>query len=597
MIQKRLQALRNEMKAHGVDVYYIPTSDDHDTEYVDGYYQARKYMSGFTGSAGVMVVTPDEAGLWTDGRYHIQAEGQLAGSGVTLYKAGLDGVITTKDFIEKHLPEGGVLGFDGTVVSTNFAREMESVVEKKQGTLKVTEDLVGNIWTDRPVRSAKNVWRLEEAYAGESTASKLERLREEMKKQGATVQILSELDFVAWLYNMRGGDIEHFPVALAFAMVTPDAANLYVQEGTVSDALLSGFANEGITVKVYTQIYEDVKGLTSQDKVWFDPRRVNYALCHCIPEQTAKYEAASPVLVWKAVKNEVEQNLTREAHRKDAAAMIQFIRYIKENIGKIPLTEIDASDYLEARRREQPDFLDLSFDTISAYGSNAAMMHYSATPESNRQLEPRGFLLVDSGGHYMQGTTDITRTIVLGELTEEERRMYTLSLKGHFRLAAARFRQGCTGNNLDILARGPLWDEGIDYLCGTGHGVGHILSVHEAPNGIRWKIVPERDDSAVLLPGMITSNEPGVYMEGAYGIRLENEMLCVPMMETEWGKFLGFETITYVPFDLEAIDRSLLEPSDIARINAYHEMVYETMCPYLSLEDQKWLAKENRPLL
>ncbi len=596
MINERIESLRREMEKRHMDIYMVPTADFHESEYVGEYFKARRFITGFTGSAGVAVITKTESGLWTDGRYFIQAANQLKNSEVKLYKMGVEGVPTVEEFIEEKLPENGCLGFDGRVVNTAQGQKLESIVKDKNGTMKVEEDLIDSIWEDRPSLSKEPAWLLDERYAGESVISKMTRVREEMKKAGADTHVLTSLDDIAWLFNIRGNDATHFPIVLSFVILTLKDAEFFVNEEVLSEEIRKTFAEYGVTIRKYEEIYDAVKAFSANSHVWIDCNKVNYRIKNSIPEGVEIINRSNPTLLMKAVKNKTEIENIRKAHVKDGVAFTKYMYWLKTNVGKIPMTEITTSDYLEDRRKEQENFLDLSFDTISAYQANGAMMHYSATKESCAELKPEGFLLVDSGAHYLEGSTDITRTMALGPITEKQKEYFTIVLRSNLNLAAAKFLYGCSGLNLDILSRGPLWDLGLDYRCGTGHGIGYLLNVHEAPNGFRWKHVPERNDGAVLEAGMVTTDEPGVYLEGEFGIRTENELICVEDEKNEYGQFMSFETVTYAPIDLDAVDPEAMTKKERKLLNDYHKMVYEKISPYLEEEEKEWLKKYTREI-
>lgn len=591
MIKERLMKLREEMNKEGMQAYIIPTSDFHETEYVSEYFAARKYMSGFTGSAGVLVVLLDKAGLWTDGRYFIQAANQLAGSGIDLMKQGQEDTPSIEEYIITNLTQGSVVGFDGRVMNVNDANKYKQAFMMHDIKMVTDKDLVGRIWDDRPALPCTQTFHYDEKYAGKSISEKLTQVREAMKGYNCRSHIVTKIDEIAWLYNLRAHDVPHFPVALAYTIIKENDAMIYIDASRLDDESKTLFAQNHIQVKDYEAIYEDVK--TLEGPVLVDGNFVNSKIVYSL--NTEIVYAQDPIVLLKAMKNEIELANTRNAHIKDGVACTKFMYWLMQNVNN-GISEMSAQEKLQELRKEQADYLEDSFNTICAYKEHAAMMHYSSNEETNVELKPEGMLLVDSGGQYLDGTTDITRTFVLGSITEEEKKWFTLALKGHIRLEKANFLYGCRGLNLDILARGPLWDLDMDYQCGTGHGVGHLSNVHEAPNGFRWKIVPERNDSCVLEEGMITSNEPGVYVEGKFGIRHENEMVVVKGNKNFYGQFMHFETLTFVPFDRKGIDKSLLSEDELAWLNDYHASVYEKISPFLTNEEAEWLKEACRPL-
>lgn len=596
MIKERLVALRAEMKKRNIDIYVVPTADFHESEYVGEYFKARKYITGFTGSAGTAVITMEEAGLWTDGRYFVQAERELQDSSVMLYRMGEEGVPEVDAFIEAKLPKGGILGFDGRVVNARWGAKLAEIAIAKSAKLFVKEDLMDAIWENRPALSKEPVFLLEEKYSGKSIKDKIADVRAEMKKEGADIHILTSLYDIAWLLNVRGNDIAYVPVVLSYLALTEDECIWFVQEDALTNEVKSYLSDNRIITKEYEAIYDYAAELSGDTAVWMSLSETNYRICSSLDKEIRVIDKANPTFVMKAMKNPVEVDNTRAAHVKDGVAFTKFMYWLKNNIGKIPMTELSASDYLEQRRREQENFIELSFGTICAYGENAAMMHYSASEESNAELKAEGFLLVDSGGHYYEGTTDITRTMALGPITDEMKLHFTTVCRSNLNLANAKFLHGCRGLNLDILARGPLWDLGIDYKCGTGHGVGYVLNVHEGPNGFRWRVVAERNDSGVLEEGMITTDEPGVYLEGKYGIRIENELVCKKAEKNEYGQFMEFENITFAPIDLDAIDPEEMTKREKKMLNDYHKMVYETLSPYMTDEENEWLKHYTRAI-
>lgn len=591
MIKERLMKLRKEMNKEGMQAYIIPTSDFHETEYVSEYFAARKYMSGFTGSAGVLVVLLDKAGLWTDGRYFIQAANQLAGSGIDLMKQGQEDTPSIEEYIVTNLTQGSVVGFDGRVMNVNDANKYKQAFMMHDIKMVTDKDLVGRIWDDRPALPCTETFHYDEKYAGKSISEKLTQVREAMKGYNCRSHIVTKIDEIAWLYNLRAHDVPHFPVALAYTIIKENDAMIYIDASRLDEESKTLFAQNHIQVKDYEAIYEDVK--TLEGPVLVDGNFVNSKIVYSL--NTEIIYAQDPIVLLKAMKNEIELANTRNAHIKDGVACTKFMYWLMQNVNN-GISEMSAQEKLQELRKEQADYLEDSFNTICAYKEHAAMMHYSSNEETNVELKPEGMLLVDSGGQYLDGTTDITRTFVLGSITEEEKKWFTLALKGHIRLEKANFLYGCRGLNLDILARGPLWDLDMDYQCGTGHGVGHLSNVHEAPNGFRWKIVPERNDSCVLEEGMITSNEPGVYVEGEFGIRHENEMVVVKGNKNFYGQFMHFETLTFVPFDRKGIDKSLLSEDELAWLNDYHASVYEKISPFLTNEEAEWLKEACRPL-
>lgn len=591
MIKERLMKLREEMNKEGMQAYIIPTSDFHETEYVSEYFAARKYMSGFTGSAGVLVVLLDKAGLWTDGRYFIQAANQLAGSGIDLMKQGQEDTPSIEEYIVTNLTQGSVVGFDGRVMNVNDANKYKQAFMMHDIKMVTDKDLVGRIWDDRPALPCTETFHYDEKYAGKSISEKLTQVREAMKGYNCRSHIVTKIDEIAWLYNLRAHDVPHFPVALAYTIIKENDAMIYIDASRLDEESKTLFAQNHIQVKDYEAIYEDVK--TLEGPILVDGNFVNSKIVYSL--NTEIVYAQDPIVLLKAMKNEIELANTRNAHIKDGVACTKFMYWLMQNVNN-GISEMSAQEKLQELRKEQADYLEDSFNTICAYKEHAAMMHYSSTEETNVELKPEGMLLVDSGGQYLDGTTDITRTFVLGSITEEEKKWFTLALKGHIRLEKANFLYGCRGLNLDILARGPLWDLDMDYQCGTGHGVGHLSNVHEAPNGFRWKIVPERNDSCVLEEGMITSNEPGVYVEGEFGIRHENEMVVVKGNKNFYGQFMHFETLTFVPFDRKGLDKSLLSEDELAWLNDYHASVYEKISPFLTNEEAEWLKEACRPL-
>ena len=574
MVKERIEELRKLMKEHGIDLYIIPTSDYHQSEYVGEYFGARKYMSGFTGSAGTLIVGLDEARLWVDGRYHIQAEKQTANTGITLMKMGLAGVDTINEYLEKNVDK--TVGFDGRVMSYQEVLNMKNKVISNV-------DLVNEIWHDRPSISHEPAFIYDEKYCGESRGSKLQRLRKAMKD--CNHHIITSLDDIVWLFNIRGNDVPCNPVVLSYALINQEDAYLYVQDGVIDAKIEAILKRDSIYIKNYNDIYDDVEKLTG--KVLLDKQIVNYEICRRLNCEIVN--GPNPTQLFKAIKNKTEIEATKYAHIKDGVAVTKFMYWLKTNVGKIPMDEVSISDKLEEFRKAQKDFYDLSFDTICAYKENAALMHYKAEPGKCATVTNEGLLLIDSGGQYFDGTTDITRTFVLGNISDIERRDYTVALKALLRLQDARFIAGTTGPNLDLFAREMVYKYNLDYRCGTGHGVGHFLNVHEGPNGFRPKDRPGSNAMCAFEPGMITTDEPGIYIENSHGVRHENELLCVETANNEYGQFLRFEPITMVPFDLDGLDLNLLSNHEIEQINEYHQLVFDTIAPYLTSEEKSWL--------
>lgn len=596
MIAKRLTRLREEMAKRNIAIYIVPTSDFHESEYVGEHFKAREYITGFTGSAGTAVITMTEAGLWTDGRYFVQAAAQLQGTAIKLRKMGQEGVPTIAEYLRRTLKEGEIIGFDGRVVNGTWGKALLEIAMEKHGSLYVDEDLIDTLWEDRPPMSKAPATIFDIKYTGKDTGDKLSDVRRVMKEKGADIHLISSLCDIAWLLNVRGGDISYVPVVLSFLSLTQDTCTWYVQEEILTSELNEYLDKYNITTRPYESFYNDVKSIPAGKKVLMDTSVVNFRICNSIPADVEIINEPDPTVHMKSIKNEVEIANIREAHKKDAVSMIKFMYWLKTNVGKIPMTEISAADHLACLRAGQNGFLDLSFDTICGYAEHGAIVHYSATPESDMELKPEGLLLVDSGGHYLEGTTDITRTFALGPVTDEMKADFTRVLRSHISLANTRFLYGCTGVNLDILARAPFWDVAMDYNHGTGHGVGYVLNVHEGPNAFRWKQSLDRPNAAVLEEGMVTTDEPGIYIEGKYGIRTENELICRKGVKNQFGQFMYFENVTYVPIDLDAVDPDQMTYVERKQLNDYHAMVFNTMSPYFEGEELEFLRKYTRAI-
>ncbi len=596
VIRERLSRLRAAMKQHEIEFYLITTADYHCSEYVSDYFKCREYFCGFTGSNGNLLVSEDWAGLWTDGRYFVQAEKELEGTGVTLYRMGDEGVPTIVQFLQKEMKEGQTLGFDGRCVDTAYGLILENVLHKNQVSIDYQADLASEIWNDRPAMPCHPIWLLDEDRCGRTVEEKLTLIRDKMKEKDASYLVLSKLDDLMWLLNIRGGDVECNPVAMSYAVIGLDTVEFYVQEAELTDESRAFLLSKHITLYPYERMTED---LSSRDwkgaKVMIDPENISYSLMKLVSKRTDIVEEANPTEWYKAVKTEKELEQIRDIYAEDSAAVCKFIYWVKQNIGKIPMTELSAQEKMDSLRREISDYVELSFTTISAYGPNAAMMHYEATPESYSEVRPEGFLLVDSGGQYLRGTTDVTRTIAVGPVTDEMKLHYSKTASGMLQLANAKFLYGCGGRNVDILAREPLWELGIDYKCGTGHGIGYVLNVHEGPHNIRWKMGVHNPD-APLEAGMIVSDEPGVYIEGSHGIRIENILEVQKDVHNGDGQFMSFNMLTFAPLEREALDKRYLTEKDIERINAYHEATYQKVRKYLTEEEAAWLYEVTRPL-
>lgn len=597
VIQKRLEQFREKMAEHEIDMYFVPTNDYHGSEYVSDYFKVREFLSGFDGSAGNMLITQKETGLWTDGRYFLQAEAQLSQTGITLYKSGKEGVPKINDKILEEIPEGGTLGADGRMVSAAWAEGMKKMLAGKNAKLELSYDPAGEIWTKRPELCHARAWILEEEFTGESRLSKLGRLRGYLSEKKGSMIVLTSLDEIAWLLNIRGNDIPCNPVVFSYLVVQEKECHFFVGEHVFSSHDKKELEGDGLIFHAYGAIYSYLQKISGKEHILLDKRTVNAHIVESIPEGSVIEDVVCPVILWKAVKNPVEIKNEREAHIRDGVAVTRFICWLKQNIDKIPLTERSAAEILEKFRQEERNYLGASFEPIAGYAEHGAIVHYSATEESDSYLAPENFLLLDTGGQYMEGTTDITRTILLGgKATAEQKKYYTAVLRGNLNLCAAQFLHGCSGVSLDYAARQPLWEMGCDYNHGTGHGVGYLLNVHEAPNAFRYKILEEPGQNVVLEEGMITSDEPGFYLEGEYGIRLENLILCVKREKNEYGQFMGFEPLTLVPFERDAIDVEQMSGRERERLNMYHQMVFETIGPFLSKEEREWLADACAPL-
>lgn len=583
-----LEKLRKAMKIENINYYIIPSSDSHQSEYVSEYFKGREYVSGFTGSAGTLLVGLEDAYLWTDGRYFIQADKELKGSGISLMKMRTPGYPSIEEWIKDNVKENETLGFDGKVFSVNQYEGYLNIAKENNFNINMKNDLLDSIWKERPQLPNNKIFLHDKKYAGKSASEKLAQVRKNMKTKNADYFILSSLDDIAWLCNIRGNDIKFNPVALSYVLVGMDYSNIYVDENKVDSETKTKLNSEGFEIKGYNEIEDDVKLL--KGTVILDPNKLNAKIFTSLSNEVKVIRELNVTTNLKAIKNEVEIANWEVSQVRDGIAMVKFIKWLKSNIGKEKITEISASERLTAFRAQGDNYKGDSFGTIAGYKDHAAMMHYSATEASEYELKPEGMFLVDSGAQYLDGTTDITRTFILGPITEEEKRDYTLVLKGHIALASAKFLRGTTGINLDVLARRPLWNYGIDYKCGTGHGVGFFLNVHEGPQGIR----PE-GNSVALEPGMIITNEPGVYKEGKHGIRTENTLLVEKdFVSEEFGEFYKFRTISYCPIDLEGVNVEMLSPEEKDWLNDYHDVVFEKLSPYLDEEEKEFLKHETR---
>ncbi len=589
-IRDRVEKLRQLMKENQMDAYIIPSFDAHQSEYVAEHWKGREWISGFTGSAGTVVITLKDAGLWTDGRYYIQAEKQLENSGIRLFRMADPGVPFYSEWLADVLKEGSTIGFDGNVFSTSLVKRMEQDIQAKSILLKMNQDLINDLWEDRPEIPKGPIFTHEVKYAGKSRVEKLNEVREEMKNKGANFYIVTSLDDIAWLLNIRGADVPNNPVAIANVIVAEHQCYLFIDSCKVPSAVKLELETEGIQLKAYDEIQTFLEKLADEAAVIYDPNKTNIRLYNAINSNATKMESSDITTDLKAIKNEVEIKNLKWCEIKDGLAVVKFIKWLKDSVDKEEITEITAEERLEDFRREQEGFVGPSFDTIAGYKEHAAMMHYKANKETQFTLKNEGLFLIDSGGQYYDGTTDITRTIVLGQLTDEQKRDYTLVLKGFIALSAVKYLYGTTGSNLDVLARQPIWQHGLDYKCGTGHGVGFFLNVHEGPQSIR------NSNHVILEKGMIITNEPGIYLEGKHGIRIENMMVVVEDEKTEFGQFMRFEEITYCPIDLAGINKDMLTENEKQWLNSYHQEVYRKLAPYLNEEERVWLREETREI-
>ena len=582
-INKRIEEARKVMKKYKVDAYIVTSSDYHQSEYIDDYFKGREYLSGFTGSAGILVIFKDEACLWTDGRYFIQAENQLKASEVKLFKQGNLGVPTYKEYIISKLAENSKIGIDAKIL---LSSDINEILSKKKYKI-VDFDLLEEVWDKRKKLPDGKIFILEDKYTGKTYKEKVKEIREILKEKGADYNIISSLDDIAWIYNFRGDDVQHNPVALSFTIISEKNSILYIDKNKLDDKTRKYFKDNKVEIKEYFEFFEDIKKL--KGNILVDFNKISYAIYEAISKNTL-INSMNPSTYLKAHKNETEITNTKEIHIQDGVAIVKFMYWLKNNYKKENITEFSAEEKINSLREKIEGYIDLSFSTISAFGKNAAMMHYSA-PEKNSTKIEDGVYLLDSGGTYLKGTTDITRTFFLGKVGKKEKIDNTLVLKGMLALSRAKFLFGATGTNLDILARQFLWNVGIDYKCGTGHGVGHILNVHEGPHGIRFQYNPQR-----LEIGMIVTNEPGAYIEGSHGIRIENELLVKEACETEHGKFLEFETITYAPIDLDGIVKTLLTKEEKQQLNDYHSEVYKKLSPYLNKKEKEFLKEYTKSI-
>lgn len=593
-MKERIAMLREQMKEKGVDVYIVPTADFHQSEYVGEHFKARKFITGFSGSAGTAVFTATEARLWVDGRYFIQAAAQIAGTTIEMMKMGEPGVPTIDEYLKEAIPENGTLGFDGRVVAMGAGLRYEKIVKEKHGKIVYEHDLIDAIWKDRPELSKEPVFALEEKYTGETIASKLRRIREYMKESEATVHVLTTLDDICWTLNIRGNDIEFFPLVLAYAIITMDKMHLYIEKEKLNDEIQASFAENGIVIHPYNNIYEDIKSYGAGETLLIDPARLNYALYGNISADAKKVEKQNPEELFKGIKNPVEIENIRKAQIKDSVAHVRFMKWVKENVEKMTITEMSAAEKLDEFREEMGNFIRPSFEPISSYGEHAALCHYTSSPETDVELKEGNVFLTDTGAGFYEGSTDITRTYALGEIPDIMKEHFTLVVMCNLSLASAKFVKGCTGSNLDPFARKPLWDRGLDFNHGTGHGVGYLLNIHEGPENIGWR---SRGSNIVeLQEGMIFTDEPGMYIEGSHGVRLENELLVREGEKNEYGQFMYLEPLTYVPFDLDALNVEMLSEEYKKLLNEYHQTVYEKVSPYLEEDEKVWLQKYTREI-
>lgn len=591
-VAERLSALRKCMQDKHIDMYIVPTADFHQSEYVGEHFKARAYITGFTGSAGTAVITLHDAKLWTDGRYFLQAAKELEGTGVTLMKMFEPGVPTIEEYLEAELKSGQTLSFDGRVVSVGEGDAYASIAKKNGAKIDYQEDLIDAIWTDRPPLSEEPVWFLEEKYSGESSKSKLSRIRKEMEDAGCDTHIVSTLDDICWTLNIRGNDIDFFPLVLSYAIIRKDSFELYIDERKLDDKLKSILEKVGVTLHPYNAIYEDVKKLPENATVLIDKAKLNYAIFNNIPASVSIVNKRNPEILMKALKNPVEVENIKKAEIKDSIAHVRFMKWLKENLGKIRITEMSASEKLDEFRAEMGNFIRDSFEPISSYGPHSAIVHYSSSPETDVELKAGSLYLSDTGAGFYEGSTDITRTYALGEVPKKMKEDFTIVAISNLQLASAKFLQGSTGLTLDILARKPFWDRGLNYNHGTGHGVGYLLNIHEGPAGFRYKY--RAGETEEIQEGMVITDEPGLYIEGSHGIRLENELLARKDVQNEYGQFLYFETITLIPFDLDAINPAILNEENKKLLNEYHKRVYEEIAPHLNEEEKAFLKKYTR---
>ena len=588
-VPERLAALRAAMKANGVDVYLIPVGDPHSSEYLPDHYTSLTYFSGFHGENSNFVVTMTESAVWADGRYFVQAEKEIAGTEIQLMRMGEPGVPTAEEYCGKVLPEGGTLGLCGLTANCALVNNLKKKLEPKHGSIK-TLFLEDELWVEgRPARPATPAWILPKEYAGFSPAEKLEQLRGKLKEQGCTAQLVGKLDNLAWLLNLRAMDIECTPYAMAYCYVTPNRAVLFIDQARVTPEAKAELEANGVTLADYDSILDGMAAETEPQTVLAESATVNYAVYQVLennPALTVK-DAADPLLAMKGVKNEVELAHLRESHLRDAVAMVRFQIELENRLASgEQLTELTVDEILHKYRSADDKFLVESFGTIAAYGGNAAMMHYHATPEDHAVLQRKGFLLVDSGATYLDGTTDITRTYPLGELTEDERLFYTWTLQCHIDIAKAVWLDYCDCHMLDTIAREPLWRHLINYRCGTGHSVSFVGNVHEGPHALNGR------NTTLMRPGMIVTDEPGVYEAGEVGIRIENEIECYHKADNQYGTFLAFRPLTFVPIATSPIVPGVLDKEQVAWLNDYHRKVFEQLAPRLTEDERAWLAEK-----